>query len=151
MSTTTKTMTGDTTNGFDGIYGYERSLDGYDDDGVCSGEEGGGGWGLLGEEECKVEDREWSIAVVAAADNANPQPASSIVLDKMPGVRLMREYKSIVVASAASSSSDDDDDGMSIYDNFDNGGRFEQRKVQRRPTHHRRALEHAHLYRRQRQ
>ena len=115
-------MTGDTTNGFDGIYGYERSLDGYDDDGVCSGEEGGGGWGLLGEEECKVEDREWSIAVVAAADNANPQPAGSIVLDKTPGVRLMREYESIVVASAASSSSDDDDDGMSIYDDLMTGG-----------------------------
>jgi hypothetical protein len=151
MSKTTKTMTGNATNGFGGLYGYERSLDGYDDDDVCSGEDGSGGWGLLGEEECKVEDWEWSIAVVAAADNANPQPAGSIVLDKTPGVRLMREYESIVVASAASSSSDDDDDGMSIYDDFDNGGRFEQRKVQRRPTRHRRALERAHLYRRQRQ
>ncbi len=59
--------TSDATNGFD-----------------CSGEEGGGG-GLLGEEECEVEDRELSIAVVAAAANANPQPASSIILDKMHG------------------------------------------------------------------
>ena len=63
-------MTGNATNGFGGLYGYERSLDGYDDDDVCSREEGSGGWGLLGGEECKVEDWEWSIAVVAAADNA---------------------------------------------------------------------------------
>jgi hypothetical protein len=45
MTTTTTTMTGDATNGFDGLYGYERPLDGYDDDDVCSGEESGGGGG----------------------------------------------------------------------------------------------------------
>ena len=68
---------------------------------------GGGG---LGEEECEVEDREWSVAIVAAATNANPQPAGSIVLDKTPGGRLMREYESIAFASASSSSGEDDDD-----------------------------------------
>jgi hypothetical protein len=80
---------------------------------------------LLGEEECKVEDREWSIAVITAAAHANPQPTGSIVLDKTPGVRLMREYESILVASASSSSSDDDDDGMSIYDDFNGGNDFD--------------------------
>ena len=119
---TMTTMTGDATNGFGGLYGYERSLDGYDDDGICSREKGSGGWGLLGEEECKVEDREWSITIIAAADNANPQPAGSIILNKTPGVRLMREYESIIVASASSSSSNDDDDRMSIYDDFDSRG-----------------------------
>jgi hypothetical protein len=69
-----------------------------------------------------VEDRKWSITIIAAADNANPQPAGSIVLDKTPGVRLMRENESIVVASASSSSSNDDDDRMLIYDDFDSGG-----------------------------
>ena len=45
-TTTTKmTMTGDDTNGFDGLYSYERPLDGYDDDDVCSGEESCGGGG----------------------------------------------------------------------------------------------------------
>ena len=48
--------------------------------------------GVLGEEECEVEDREWSVAVIAAAANANPQPAGSVVLNKTPGGRLMREY-----------------------------------------------------------
>ena len=47
--------------------------------------------GLLGEEECEVEDREWSVAVVAAATNANPQTARSLILNKMPGGRLLRE------------------------------------------------------------
>ena len=83
--------------------------------------------GLLGEEKCEVEDREWSVAVVAAAANANPQPAGSIVLDKMPGGRLMREYESIVIASASSSSGDDDDDGMLINNNFDGGNDFDGR------------------------
>ena len=31
------------------------------------------GGGLFGEEECEVEDREWSVAKVAAAANANPR------------------------------------------------------------------------------
>jgi hypothetical protein len=67
---------------------------------------------VFGEEECEVEDREWPIAIVAAAAaaNANPQPAGSIVLDKTHGGRLMREYESIAVASASSSSGEDDDD-----------------------------------------
>jgi hypothetical protein len=81
--------------------------------------------GLLGEEECEVEDREWSITIIAAAANANPQPTSSVVLDKTPGGRLMREYKSIVTASAYSSFGNDDDDGMSIYDDFDGGDDFD--------------------------
>ncbi len=80
---------------------------------------------MLGEEECEVEDREWSIAVVAAAANANPQPAGSVVLNKMPGGRLMREYQSIVVTSASSSSGDYNDDGMLIYNNFDGGDDFD--------------------------
>ena len=42
---TTMTMTGQATNGFDGLYSYERPLDEYDDDYVCSGEESGGGGG----------------------------------------------------------------------------------------------------------
>ncbi len=77
--------------------------------------------GVVGEEECEVEDREWSVAVIAAAANANPQPAGSVILDKTPGGRLMREYESIVVASASSSPGDDNDDGMLIYDNIDGG------------------------------
>ena len=81
--------------------------------------------GLLGEEECEVEDREWSVAVVAAAANADPQPAGSVVLNKKPGGRLMREYESIVVTSASSSSGNYDDDGMSIYDDFDGGDDFD--------------------------
>jgi hypothetical protein len=60
---------------------------------------------LLGEEDCEVENREWSVAFVAAATNANPQSAASVFLDKTPGGRLMRECESIVVASASSSSS----------------------------------------------
>ncbi len=40
--TATTTKTGDATNGFDGLYGYKRPLGEYDDDNVCSGEEGGG-------------------------------------------------------------------------------------------------------------
>ena len=79
----------------------------------------------LGEDECEVEDREWSLAVVPAAANANPQPAGSVVLDKTPGGRLMREYESIVVTSASSSFGDNDDDGMSIYDDFDWGDNFD--------------------------
>ena len=151
----TTAMTGGTPNGFDGLYGHECPLDGYIDDNVCSGEEGGSGGGLLGEEECKVEDREWSVAVVAAAANANPHPADSDVLDKMPGGRLMREYESIVVASASSSSGNNDVDGMLIYDNFnggdnfDSGGRFKQRRVRRRPVRRRRTLRHALQYRQQ--
>jgi hypothetical protein len=125
MTTTTTTMTGDATNGFDSLYGYERPLDGYDDDDVCSGEESGGRGGLLGEEECEVEDREWSVAVVAAATNANPHPAGSVVLDKTPGGRLLREYDSIVIASASSSSGNDDDDGMSINNDVDGGDDFD--------------------------
>ena len=81
--------------------------------------------GLLGEEECEVEDREWSIAVVAAAANANPQPAGSVVLNKMPEGRLMREYQSIVVTSASSSFGDYNDDGMLIYNDFDGGDDFD--------------------------
>ena len=46
---------------------------------------------LLGEKECEVENKEWSVTVVAAAANAIPQPAGSVVLDKTPGGRLMRE------------------------------------------------------------
>ena len=42
---TTTTMTGDATNSFDGLYGYKRPLDGYNDDNVCSGEESGSGGG----------------------------------------------------------------------------------------------------------
>jgi hypothetical protein len=71
-----------------------------------------------------MDDREWSVAVVAAAANANPQPAGSIILDKTTGVRLMREYESIVVTSASSSYGDDNDDGMSIYHDFDEGEQF---------------------------
>ena len=41
--TTTMTMTGDTTNRFDGLYSYEHPLDKYDNDNICSGEESGGG------------------------------------------------------------------------------------------------------------
>ena len=74
-----------------------------------------------------MDDREWSVAVVAAAANANPQPAGSIILDKTTGVRLMREYESIVVTSASSSSGDDNDDGMSIYHDFDEGEQFRRR------------------------
>ncbi len=92
MTTMTTTTKGDATNGFDGLYGYERPLNEYDGDDVCSREESGGGGGVLGEEECEVEDREWSVAVIAAAANANPQPAGSVVLNKTPGGRLMREY-----------------------------------------------------------
>ena len=72
-----------------------------------------------------MEDREWSVAVVPAAANTNPQPAGSVVLDKTPGGRLMREYESIVVTSASSSFGDNDDDGMSIYDDFDWGDNFD--------------------------
>jgi hypothetical protein len=97
-------MTGDATNGFDGLYGYERPLDWYNNDDICSGEERCGGGGLLGEEKCKAEDRKWSVAVVTAVANANPQPPGSIILNKMHGGRLMREYESIDVASASSSS-----------------------------------------------
>ena len=71
-----------------------------------------------------MDDREWSVAVVAAAANANPQPAGSVILDKTTGVRLMREYESIVVTSASSSSGNDNDDGMSIYHDFDEGEQF---------------------------
>ena len=74
-----------------------------------------------------MEDREWSVAVVPAAANTNPQPAGSVVLDKTPGGRLMREYESIVVTSASSSFGDNDDDGMSIYDDFDWGDNFDGR------------------------
>ncbi len=81
--------------------------------------------GLLGEEECEVEDREWSVAVIAAAVNANPQPAGSVVLDKMPGGRLMREYESIIVASASLSSGGNDDDGMLINNDFNGGNDFD--------------------------
>jgi hypothetical protein len=80
--------------------------------------------GLLGEDECEVEDREWSVAVVAAATNVNPQPAGSVVLDKTPGGRILREYDSIVVTSASSSSGNNDDDGMLINDNVDGGDNF---------------------------
>jgi hypothetical protein len=45
---TMTTMTGNATNGFDGLYGYERPLDGYDDDDVCSGEESDGGGAVRG-------------------------------------------------------------------------------------------------------
>jgi hypothetical protein len=39
-------LMGDATNGFDGLYSYEHSLDDDDDDDdVCSGEESGGGGG----------------------------------------------------------------------------------------------------------
>jgi hypothetical protein len=65
-----------------------------------------------------------STSTFAAAANANPQPAGSVVLDKMPGGRLMREYESIVGTSASSSSGDDDDDGILIYDNFNGGDDF---------------------------
>ncbi len=152
-TTTTKTtMTGDATNGFDGLYGYKRPLDEYNDDNMCSGEESGSG-GVGREEECKVEDREWSVAIIAAAANANPQPTGSIVLDKTPGESFMREYESIVVASASSSSGNDDDDGMSINDNFDRisavGGRFKRRRVRRHPARCRRTLGHAHQHCRQ--
>ena len=41
----TMMMTGDATNGFGGLYGYERPLNEYDDNEVCSGEESGGGGG----------------------------------------------------------------------------------------------------------
>jgi hypothetical protein len=83
-------------------------------------------WGeLLGEEECKVEDREWSVAVIAAATNANPQPAGSLVLDKTPGGGLLREYERIIVASASSSSGDNDDDGMLINNDVDGGDDFD--------------------------
>jgi len=75
--------------------------------------------GLIEEEECEVEEREWSDAVIAAAANANPQPTDSVVLDETLGGRLMREYKSISVASDSSSSIDDDDEGMLINDDFD--------------------------------
>ncbi len=46
-ATMTMTMTGDATNGFNGLYGYERPLDGYDydDNDVCSGEKSSGGGG----------------------------------------------------------------------------------------------------------
>ena len=81
--------------------------------------------GVVGEEECEVEDREWSVAVIAAAANANPQSAGSVVLDKMPGGRLMREYESIIVASASSSPGNNDDDRMLIYDDFDGGNDFD--------------------------
>ena len=74
-----------------------------------------------------MEDREWSVAVVPAAANTNPQPAGSVVLDKTPGGRLMREYESIVVTSASSSFGDNDDDGMSISDDFDWGDNFDGR------------------------
>ncbi len=77
---------------------------------------------MLGDKECKVEDREWSVAVVAAAANANPQLADSVILDKMPGGRLMREYKSIVVAS---DSGNDNDDRMLINYDFDGGEDFD--------------------------
>ena len=36
------TMTGDATNVFDGLYGYERPLDEYNYNDLCSGEESGG-------------------------------------------------------------------------------------------------------------
>ena len=83
--------------------------------------------GLLGEEKCEVEDRKWSVAVVTAVANANPQPPGSIVLNKMHGGRLMREYESIDVASASSSSGNDDDGGISIYNDFDGGNELDGR------------------------
>ena len=43
---TMTTMTGDATNGFDGLYSYKHPLDGYNNnDNVCSGEKSCSGGG----------------------------------------------------------------------------------------------------------